>query len=132
MKKIISILLSILAVFSLTFVSASAEEKTVTDIWVITRPVKTEYIYNEELDLTGLVLGVAYSDGTYAEVNSGYTCDTTVLKEKGAVLVTIDYMGEKENMQVQVNYSTKQKILSVVELVISFLLITVKNIVDWF
>lgn len=133
MKKIISVLLAVIAVMSFMLIPVSAEEeKKVSDIWVITMPEKTSYYVGEELDLTGLVLGVAYTDGSSETVDSGYTCDTTKFERKGTTIITIEYKGEPERMQMSVDYNTWQKVASIFTFLISFFSITFKNIVAWF
>ena len=132
MKKILSLLLAVIAAVSIFLIPVNAEEKAVTDIWVIKMPDKTEYFVNEEIDLTGLEIGVAYADGTYAVVTEGIECDTTVFSQKGVKLVTISYCGEPEQFQVHVDYNTRQKIWSIVAFLFSFFRISAKNIIAWF
>ena len=133
MKKIISVLLAVIAAMSFMLIPVSAEEEVkVSDIWVITMPEKTEYFYGEELDLTGLTLGVAYTDGSSEIVESGFTCDTTTLNQKGTVLITLNYKGEPEIMAVHVDYSIWQKIGSIFSFLIAFFAVEAKNILAWF
>lgn len=133
MKKLLSILLAVIAVMSFMLIPVSAEEeKKVSDIWVITQPEKTEYFVGEELDLTGLTLGVAYTDGSSEIVDSGFTCDTTTLNQKGTVLVTLNFKGEPERFQVHVDYNVWQKIGSIFHFLIAFFAIEAKNILAWF
>lgn len=133
MKKFLSILLAVIALMSFMLVPVSAEEeKKVSDIWVITQPEKTEYFVGEELDLTGLTLGVAYNDGSSEIVDSGFTCDTTTLNQKGTVLVTLNFKGEPEIMSVHVDYNVWQKIGSIFHFLIAFFAIEAKNILAWF
>lgn len=133
MKKIVAIILALVSVLSMSLITASAEgEATVTDIWVITNPNKMTYYLNETLDLTGLKIGVSYSDGVYAEVDSGIECDTTVLKHKGTIPVVISYGGEPETINVTVEYSTVQKVLSMINYLLSFFKISFENIIAWF
>lgn len=132
MKKIISVLLALIAVMSFAIIPVSAEDKAVSDIWVTKMPDKMEYYVGETVDLTGIEIGVAYADGTYGTVDSGIECDTTVLNHKGTTYITISYMGEPEVIPVKVDFSLVQKILSLLNDLANFFVITFKNIVAWF
>lgn len=132
MKKILAVFLALIAVMSFAVIPVSAEEKAVSDIWVTKMPDKTEYYVGESVDLTGLEIGVAYTDGTSEIVNSGIECDTTVLNHKGTVVTTISYMGEPEPLVIHVDFSLWQKIVSLLNDLANFFVISFKNIVAWF
>ncbi|MCQ2484950.1 MAG: bacterial Ig-like domain-containing protein [Clostridia bacterium] len=132
MKKILAVLLTLIAVISFAIIPVGAEDKAVSDIWVTKMPDKTEYYVGESVDLTGLEIGVAYTDGTSEIVNSGIECDTTVLNHKGTAYITISYMGEPEVIPVKVDFSLVQKIVSLLNDLANFFVISFKNIVAWF
>lgn len=132
MKKIIAVILSVVAVMSFMLIPANAEEKTVKDIWVIKQPDKMEYFVGEKFDLTGIQIGVAYSDGTYETVESGIQTNTEVFDHKGTYYVEISYMGEPEIMTVKVDYTMWQKVLTIILFLGSFFGISAKNIIEWF
>lgn len=132
MKKIIAIILSVVAVMSFMLIPANAEEKTVNDIWVIKQPDKMEYFVGEKFDLTGIQIGVAYSDGTYETVESGIQTNTEVFDHKGTYYVEISYMGEPEIMTIKVDYTLWQKVLTIILFLGSFFGISAKNIIEWF
>ena len=133
MKKILSIVLAVIAVMSFMLIPVSAEEeKTVSDIWVITLPDKMTYNKGEEIDLTGIELGVAYTDGSAEIVTEGIETNITTFNQKGSVPVTLTYKGEPEILTFTVEYSLWQKIVSIVTFLGSFFYITAKNIIAWF
>lgn len=81
------------------------EERTVREISVQTEPTKTDYTRGEELDLTGGVLLVTYSDGNITTVDmtdegvttSGYNSQTD-----GEQTVTVYYSGKSTEFAVTV------------------------------
>lgn len=133
MKKILAAFLAVIAVMSFMLIPVSAEEeKTVADIWVITLPDKMEYNKGEEIDLTGIEVGVAYTDGSSEIVTEGIETSITVFNQKGSIPVTLTYKGEPEILTFHVDYSVWQKIVSIVTFLVSFFAITAKNILAWF
>ena len=69
---------------------------TVESISIVSEPNKTEYVVDEELDLTGLVLNVVYSDGSSATV-SDYSAMTALgydMSQIGEQTVTVEYAGK--------------------------------------
>ena len=133
MKKLIAVILAVVAVMSFMMLPVSAEsEKTVSDIWVIRQPDKMTYYVGEKLDLTGIQIGVAYTDGTSEIVESGIEASEAPFERKGVQNVQISYMGETEWMTVNVDYSLWQKITSIITYLASFFYISAKNIIAWF
>ncbi len=133
MKKFLALILAVIAVMSFMLIPVSAEEeKTVADIWVITMPAKTEYTKGEKIDLTGIEMGVAYTDGSSEIVTEGIEASVTVFNQKGSIPVTLTYKGEPEVLTFHVDYSIWQKIGSIFAFLISFFAITAKNILAWF
>lgn len=77
---------------------------SVESVSLVKEPTKTEYTVSEELDLTGLVLKVIYSDGSSAEVAD--TSDMLVsgydMNQTGEQTVTVEYAGQTVTFSVQV------------------------------
>ena len=71
-------------------------------IEIISQPNKTEYEVGETVDLSGLVVGAYYQDGTVSEI-SDYEIDAPVLNEAGVKIVTISYQGRTANISINVN-----------------------------
>lgn len=132
MKKVLAVILAIIAAMSLVIIPVNAEEKTVADIWVITLPDKMEYCKGEKIDLTGIEMGVAYTDGSSEIVTEGIEANITAFNQKGSIPVTLTYKGEPEILTFHVDYSLWQKIGSIISYLISFFGITAKNIIAWF
>lgn len=87
-------------------VGSSPIPVTVDSISVKTNPSKTEYISGETFDATGLVIEVAYSDGTkeeraYVNQKAVFKFNPTIMKVSGDVVVT--YGGKKTTVAVTVN-----------------------------
>ena len=82
-----------------------ADERTVQEISVQTEPTKTKYSRGEELDLTGGVLLVKYSDGNITTVDmtdedvtsSGYNS-----QKDGVQSVTLSYSGKSTELTITV------------------------------
>lgn len=72
------------------------------ELTVISLPSKLEYNLNEEIDLTGLKLQVAYNDGHVVEISKSFTCDTKVFNSLGVHTVTITYNGLSITFEVNV------------------------------
>ncbi len=71
-------------------------------IEIISQPNKTEYEVGETVDLSGLVVGAYYQDGTVSEI-SDYEIDVPVLDKAGVKIVTISYQGRTANISINVN-----------------------------
>ena len=69
---------------------------------IISQPNKTEYEVGETVDLSGLVVGAYYQDGTVSEI-SDYEIDAPVLDKVGVKIVTISYQGRTANISINVN-----------------------------
>ncbi len=69
---------------------------------IISPPTKTEYYTGDSLSLTGLVLKINYSDGTYKTVTSGYTHSGFSSASAGTVKVTVSYAGFSASFSVTV------------------------------
>ena len=75
---------------------------TVKSIMVTVRPAKTVHWVGEELDTTGLVLTVRYSDNTTAKVTEGYTVSGFDSSTAGTKFFTITYQGKTARSYVTV------------------------------
>lgn len=81
------------------------DERTVSSISVQTAPTKTEYARGEELDLTGGVLLVTYSDGNITTVDMtdpGVTTSGYDAQKNGEQTVTVSYSGQSSTFTVSV------------------------------
>lgn len=83
----------------------SVAEVRLESVSVKSAPVKVEYSFGEELDLSGLVLEAAYSDGSAKEITdtalmvvTGYDKNTV-----GVQTVTVSYEGKTTSFEVTVN-----------------------------
>ncbi len=78
-------------------VKAKTATKTITDMYVYTKPTKLTYNVNDTLDLTGLVLAVKYSDSnnyiskTYANNKTRITANVSKLTTAGTQTITLTY-----------------------------------------
>jgi len=83
---------AVIAVIALTVCGNNNDggKKTIVDITVTTQPDKIEYNIGEELNLTGMVVTAAYSDGS-TQVVSDYTVSGFVSSTAGQKTVTVTY-----------------------------------------
>lgn len=90
-------------------------DREIVSIEIETLPTKTIYTQNEELDLTGGIVKVTYSDGTTIEMNlnsksftlTGYNNQTL-----GAQTITVEYEGHTTTFEVEVIETTTEPVLS--------------------
>lgn len=86
-----------------------ADERTVQEISVQTNPTKTRYSRGEELDLTGGVLLVTYSDGNITTVDmtdSAVTSSGYDSQKDGTQTVKLSYSGKSTEITVTVEIYT--------------------------
>lgn len=81
--------------------------KTIKSVEVSRKPVKTEYVIGEELDLTGMELMVTYDDGSTAVVTSGFAAAGFNSDTAGTKELTITYSGKTTNLNVTVKAADK-------------------------
>lgn len=79
---------------------------TVTAISVVSKPSKTVYTQNEELDTSGLSLRVTYSDGTSKTITEGFTVSAPDMTTAGTKTVTVSYSGKTTAFTIKVKSST--------------------------
>lgn len=82
-------------------------EPTLEGVSVKAGPAKTAYTVGDELDATGLVLALSYSDGStkeiaYADAPEDFSFDVTTLEAAGTVEVTVTYGGKTATFAVTV------------------------------
>ncbi|WP_167954839.1 Ig-like domain-containing protein [Anaerosporobacter faecicola] len=78
------------------------EVVTVTSVEISKLPSHLSYTEGETLDSTGLVLTVHYSNGTTADVTTGFQINTTQLTSTGTNVITVSYQGYKLTYSVYV------------------------------
>lgn len=78
----------------------------VTSIRVTSKPTRTSYYLNEPLDTKGMVLTVAYSDGTSKNITSGFKCTPSELTNKGLQKITVTYENKTASFNVNVKEDT--------------------------
>lgn len=93
---------------------ADAAVKTAVSIAVAKLPNKTEYIYKEAVDITGLVIRVNYSDGSNEEITSGFITDApSQIKNVGESVVNVTYGDLKTSFTVTASYAWWQWIIRI-------------------
>lgn len=91
-------------------------EKKVSSISVATLPSKTAYTYKmDSLDLSGLALTVAYSDGSTEAVTDTSAMKVTGFDNKkvGTQTITVEYEGATSKFDVTVSYAWWQWIIRI-------------------
>lgn len=86
-------------------------KKTVVSVSVEKLPDKTNYLYKETIDTTGIELEVVYSDGSREIVKSGYSVSPLTFTERGTQTVTVEYEGKTAEFDVTVSFAWWQWIL---------------------
>ena len=76
---------------------------TIMGVSVKSYPVKREYWVGEELDATGLVVTVAYSDGSFVDLTEGFQIHGFESGMSGEKWITIHYEGHTASFTVHVN-----------------------------
>ncbi len=81
--------------------SSSKEDKIVTSI-SISGSFKTNYVVGEQLDLTGLLITVYYSDDSITTINSGYDISPVDMSVPGDHEVVITYGGQSASFTIHI------------------------------
>ena len=78
---------------------------SVESVSLVNEPTRTEYEVSEELDLTGIILNVVYSDGSSADVSdiSAMTASGYDMSQTGEQTVTVEYAGKTVTFSIIVN-----------------------------
>ena len=85
------------------FTKTALEDKSVSDIEIISEPNKTEYIEGENFDKTGMKVIVYFNDGTSKELSdSDYNISNGSNLKSDQTYVTITYMGKTAEQQITV------------------------------
>lgn len=71
-------------------------------ISIKTKPSKTNYYTGETLNTSGLVLNLAYNNGTTGTATSGFTCSPSTLSASGTQTITVSYGGKTTAFTVNV------------------------------
>lgn len=82
----------------------SHKEAVLTSIYISQLPEKTNYAYEEPLDLTGLEVKARYTDGSEKIVDgwSSSPSPWTNMKTSGTIIITITYSGKSTNFTITV------------------------------
>ena len=86
-----------------------------TNVSVKTLPNKTEYMRGEELDTTGLVLTLHYSDGSTKDVTDGFYMDWFDSWMPGVQTIYVEYEGYRTSFEVMVIAPVRLSIKSLPE-----------------
>ena len=72
-------------------ITVMTEEDSIQGIGMVVMPSKTTYKQGEQFDPTGLVFRAYMADGTYKDIDSGYTYAPRVLNTSGSQEITLTY-----------------------------------------
>lgn len=75
------------------------------DLSIVSLPIKQEYCVGEKLNTRGLVIGVAYPDGTSENIDEGFSCSPEQFTTTGTQTVTITYGNSTATFNVNVKAS---------------------------
>lgn len=88
-------------------VSATPDPIVLSSISINNMPTKTVYEIGESLNTSGLVLKLAYSDGSTSTVNSGFTTSGFSSTTAGSKTITVTYGGKTVTFAVTVNATSE-------------------------
>ncbi len=91
-------------------------KKTIVSVSVEKLPAKTNYIYKEAIDASGLELEVVYSDGSREIVKNGYKISPATCTERGTQTVTVEYEGMTAEFNISVSFAWWQWIIWILAL----------------
>lgn len=94
-------------------VTVMTEEESIQGIGVVVMPHKTTYKQGEQLDTTGLVFRVYLADGTYTDIDSGYSYAPRVLSNSGTQEITLTYKNKTCTFPVTVEASQEASTLEI-------------------
>lgn len=89
-------------------------DKTVKSISVNSEPDKTDYIYKESIDTSGLELLVTYADGTTEIITAGYSITPDTITRTGDQAVKVTYGGQSAYFTVSASYAWWQWIIRII------------------
>jgi len=67
------------------------EAPSIVSVYLKSPPSKSVYFINEELNMSGILLLIEYSDGSTETVTEGFTCSPTQLTSAGTQKITVSY-----------------------------------------
>ncbi len=85
---------------------------SVSDLEIVSLPLKQTYCVGEKLNTKGLVLGVSYPDGMSENIDEGFSCTPEILTAPGVQPITVTYGDGSVTFDVNVKES-EAKTLSI-------------------
>ena len=80
------------------------------DLSVTSLPIKQEYCVGEKLNTRGLVIGIAYDDGTSENIDEGFSVSPEVLTKTGTQTITVTYSNQTTSFDVNVKSSDNKAV----------------------
>lgn len=80
------------------------------DLSIVSLPIKTDYCVGEKLNTKGLVIGVAYPDGTSENIDEGFSCSPDYLTSAGTQTITVTYGNSSAAFDVNVKVSDNKTV----------------------
>ena len=81
------------------------------DLTVVALPIRQSYCVGEAINTRGLVINVAYPDGTSENIDEGFSCSPTAFTSAGNKEVTVTYGGKTTSFTVNVKESESKSLL---------------------
>ena len=132
MKKFLSVLMCLAMLLCGCCVFASAEEKTISYISLVSGPAKTEYFLGDEFDKTGMKIEVHYSDGSSEILDDGFNI-TGNMNHKGTRYLQAEYEGfTTQYFSVNVSYDKDDIVTSIIAYLISFFSNAILTFISYF
>ncbi len=82
--------------------TVEVKQKQIVGLWFISYPKQLTYVVGSDLDLTGLVLGVYYSDASETSVSTDIGISGYDKNKVGTQLITLTYGGQSKTLSVSV------------------------------
>lgn len=79
---------------------------------VVSLPKKQNYCVGEKVNTNGLIINIAYTDGTKENIEDGFSCSPTAFTSAGTQTITVTYGGKTTSFDVTVKAS-ENKTLSI-------------------
>ncbi len=86
------------------FVTVNAHE--VSSIQIVSKPIKTNYIIGDEIDLTGLKIKVIYADDSTETLSSGFAVSGFDSSKTGTQTITVRYADKQATFEVVLSKPT--------------------------
>lgn len=94
-------------------VTVVSEEDSIQSLSMLQYPYKTDYTQGDALDPTGIIFRAHLTNGTYKDIDSGYTYSPSILNRAGSQTVTITYKNKTCTFSVNVKAKDTEKKLEV-------------------